>query len=309
METLWEVRQMTRFVDGIVTSTSPLRVMLDGDTEAMPFAPDSLVDVEALSVDDRVRCEISGNRVVIHGIAGGASATETNKGVVELATETEALGGDDERALTGASIAQLVTLLNPAVIPDAADLDDYVTSGRFICTSSTHAANGDNYPVDVSGVLEVVFHENGSNDFFFQTYTVTGYSGEPALRGAVWRRWKFASNGWTVWKQQAQQGFDGMPYRMAAGKVAVAGGGSSSAPVFWSGLASVTFPASRFSQAPIVALTVAALAGSVSWAGSMDGDSAPTTSGCSIRTMRIGAAPSGNIHWQAVQMLEGAGAG
>jgi microcystin-dependent protein len=46
-------------------------VRLDGDTTALAFTPDSLVDPAALSVSDRVRCELSDRRVVIHGAAGG----------------------------------------------------------------------------------------------------------------------------------------------------------------------------------------------------------------------------------------------
>lgn len=53
-----------------ITATAPLRVRLDGDTDPLPFTPDSLVDPLELAVNDRVRCEISG-RVIIVGKAGG----------------------------------------------------------------------------------------------------------------------------------------------------------------------------------------------------------------------------------------------
>lgn len=54
-----------------VTGVSPLRVTLDGDSDALPFVPDSLVDPAALVVNDRVRCELSNRRVVIVGRSGG----------------------------------------------------------------------------------------------------------------------------------------------------------------------------------------------------------------------------------------------
>lgn len=54
---------------GTVMQVGPLRVRLDGDTASLPFTPDSLATV---LVGDRVRCEISGRRVIVHGRAGGA---------------------------------------------------------------------------------------------------------------------------------------------------------------------------------------------------------------------------------------------
>lgn len=54
-----------------VTDDSPLRIRLDGDTDALPYTPDALVDPAALAVDDRVRCELADRRVVIVGKSGG----------------------------------------------------------------------------------------------------------------------------------------------------------------------------------------------------------------------------------------------
>lgn len=59
------------FVWGTVTAVNPLRVQLDGDTTPLPFTPDSLIDPLALAVNQRVRCEQSRRRVVIHGRSGG----------------------------------------------------------------------------------------------------------------------------------------------------------------------------------------------------------------------------------------------
>lgn len=59
------------FTWGTVTAVSPLRIQLDGDTVALPFAPDSLVDPLTLAVGDRVRCELSSRRVIIVGRSGG----------------------------------------------------------------------------------------------------------------------------------------------------------------------------------------------------------------------------------------------
>jgi len=54
-----------------VTGISPLRIKLDGDTTAIPATPDSLIDPATLAVDDRVRTELSGNRLVVLGRSGG----------------------------------------------------------------------------------------------------------------------------------------------------------------------------------------------------------------------------------------------
>lgn len=54
---------------GTVTGVDPLRVRLDGDSVPLPFTPQSLANV---LFGDRVRCEISGGRVIVHGRAGGS---------------------------------------------------------------------------------------------------------------------------------------------------------------------------------------------------------------------------------------------
>lgn len=56
---------MSTFRWATVTQASPLRVRLDRDTAALPLTPETLV--AGLAVNDRVRCEIAGGRVIIHG--------------------------------------------------------------------------------------------------------------------------------------------------------------------------------------------------------------------------------------------------
>lgn len=64
---------MGSWVDADVTAIDPLRVRVDGDVSELPFTPDSLIDVSLLSVDDRVRCEWAGQRLIVHGRAGGVA--------------------------------------------------------------------------------------------------------------------------------------------------------------------------------------------------------------------------------------------
>ncbi|MEX1078875.1 MAG: phage tail protein [Homoserinimonas sp.] len=62
---------MSTFAWATVAEVSPLRIRLDGDTTALPFIPDSLVEPSTLALDDRVRCEFSSRRVLIVGRSGG----------------------------------------------------------------------------------------------------------------------------------------------------------------------------------------------------------------------------------------------
>jgi len=67
---------------------SPLRIKLDGDTSAIPATPDSLTDPATLVVDDRVRTELSGNRLVVLGRVGGTSLLPSGS-MVEFAGATQ----------------------------------------------------------------------------------------------------------------------------------------------------------------------------------------------------------------------------
>lgn len=60
-----------------VTQVSPLRVRLDGDAAALPITPENLA--YGLSVNQRVWVQLSGHRVIVHGVNGGTpSATPTH---------------------------------------------------------------------------------------------------------------------------------------------------------------------------------------------------------------------------------------
>lgn len=64
---------MTTFKWGTIAASNPLRVQIDGDTVPLPFTPDCLIDPLTVATGDRVRCEMSGNRIVVHGRSGGSS--------------------------------------------------------------------------------------------------------------------------------------------------------------------------------------------------------------------------------------------
>jgi microcystin-dependent protein len=65
------------FTWGTIAAVSPLRLLLDGDTEPLPIAPELLVPQASLALGDRVRCELAERRVIVHGRAGGAGAGHT----------------------------------------------------------------------------------------------------------------------------------------------------------------------------------------------------------------------------------------
>lgn len=64
---------MKTFTWATVAAISPLRLLLDGDTDPLPVAPELLISEAALLVGDRVRCELADRRVLVHGRAGGGS--------------------------------------------------------------------------------------------------------------------------------------------------------------------------------------------------------------------------------------------
>jgi len=59
------------FKRAIVTAVGPLRILIDGDTEPIPFTPKSLIDPATLTVGDVVHANQSGHRLLVLGRAGG----------------------------------------------------------------------------------------------------------------------------------------------------------------------------------------------------------------------------------------------
>jgi hypothetical protein len=97
------------------------------------------------------------------------------------------------------------------------------------------------------------------------------------------------------------------PYSQAAGNVAAsATNGSTSSPLFWDAGVTVTFPAGRFSVAPVVT-AAARLATAVVWS-SID---SVTSTGFTVRAVRVGSYPGSGTshHWQATQMTSSSSAG
>lgn len=81
------------------------------------------------------------------------------------------------------------------VLPNNANLNNYLTTGAFHQFLNADAATGDNYPPgDPAGLLEVVVGVPGSR--VFQTYTV--YNLTTGNTAAVWKRVLYNGN-WLGW--------------------------------------------------------------------------------------------------------------
>ena len=76
------------FKRAIVTAVGPLRILIDGDTEPIPFTPKSLIDPATLTVGDVVHANQSGHRLVVLGRVGGISLLPSGT-MVEFAGTTQ----------------------------------------------------------------------------------------------------------------------------------------------------------------------------------------------------------------------------
>lgn len=75
------------WVDATVSALAPLRLRLPGDLTDVPYEPDCLIDTAALSVGDRVRCELSQGRIIVHGRARGVKFASSPTTVAGAATD------------------------------------------------------------------------------------------------------------------------------------------------------------------------------------------------------------------------------
>lgn len=66
-----DLQDITSFKWATIASSSPLSILLDGDTAPLALVPDSLIDPRLLWPGDRVRVELSLRKAVIHGKSAG----------------------------------------------------------------------------------------------------------------------------------------------------------------------------------------------------------------------------------------------
>ena len=142
---------------GIVTGVNPLEIKLDGDTAPLALIPDALHG--DYIIGDRIRVELSKNRVVVVGKAG--------------AQTTGWLG--------------------------TRDLNSVRKTGTYIQTANADATAARNYPNGTAGYLEVISTSQGYNgDFLLQRYTDYNFSQVNRVGSLVWER-SFYNGVWYPW--------------------------------------------------------------------------------------------------------------
>ena len=177
------------FKRAIVTAVGPLRILIDGDTVAIPFTPKSLIDPATLTVGDVVSAELSGNRLVVLGRSGGTFPT---------------WGSIDGKPLGYPAITR-----------------DYATY--------TPAASHSIYPIGLSNTLvEPAVGWPVSNQYG-NIMTNRAYSGEGTIQywssyrndggNVYYRQWFYRATAWSAWQKLAVAGKDGVPFAQAAGEV------------------------------------------------------------------------------------------
>ena len=237
-----------------VTGISPLRIKLDGDTSAIPATPDSLIDPVTLVVDNRVRTELSGNRLVVLGRVGGA-------------------------AVADAQLPERLRNRGPKI--SGLNLNNYLFNGWY------RGYNVTNAPTTGWFYFEVMAHVFDS--WVHQRATPLTSS------GTIFQRWRL--NGvWSSWQKLAVVGQDGTPFAQSAGSASA----DSTAPD-----TTVTFPAGRFSVAPIMGGQIISRFSAAEGVDVLFNNVTSTSFG-----LRVSNNPYGfNINWTAIQMTSGSAAG
>lgn len=182
------------------------------------------------------------------------------------------------------------------VIGNNENLNNYDVTGVWHQRLNAYAETGQNYPVNYAGLLEV--HADGQ--MVYQVYTTYNQ------RGRYWRS-KYQST-WRSWERISIEGHThswgqitgkpAVPYAMAAGVVSVTAGSNGI------GMASVSFPAGRFTVTPIITVSAHSASGVLTNAQFTD----PSRNGFTAVLLRSNDIDT-SIHWHAVQMTSSSAAG
>ena len=177
------------FKRAIVTAVGPLRIMIDGDTEPIPFTPKSLIDPATLAVGDVVNADQSGHRLVVLGRVGGVSPTsmtahlqlDTTNSVAKMTTQY-GIG-----KITGTATATLVERpvfpVPFATIPviGGGFIGGRTPQGAFNTTGLSFVANqvrGNIIEPTLTGLTVVIYrtdagNQNASYDYYY-AWSATG---------------------------------------------------------------------------------------------------------------------------------------
>jgi len=182
---------MSTFTWATVTAVSPLRVRLDGDAAEIPFTPDSLVDPLALAVSDRVRCELSNNRLIVLGKTGGtvsaalieAIAQATPVATIKAMARRDVPAGwlrADGAAVSRASYPDLFVLLNPVISTFTVTL---ASPGVFTTPAAHNLGGGQMVYLTSTGALPTGLAQNLA--YYATAVTTTTFRLSTSLANAL----------------------------------------------------------------------------------------------------------------------------
>jgi hypothetical protein len=142
-------------------------------------------------------------KVIAHAVthqSGGSDAltlaqSQVTNLTTDLSTLTNAVNG--KASLSGATFTGSISYAIPD-IPNAANLNDYTTTGVYHQDSNAEAGTGSNYPATWAGLLEVF--SGGNANFIYQRYTT--YEDFPM----TWYRNRY-NGAWTAWMPVGQSLF------------------------------------------------------------------------------------------------------
>jgi len=90
---------------GTVTGLSPVRVLLDGDSVALPFKPVLLVSETALAVGTRVWCQTENHRLIVVGLPGGPAQIGAASASVVLGAQASGFYWSEVSLISGSLVA------------------------------------------------------------------------------------------------------------------------------------------------------------------------------------------------------------
>ncbi|MCK9521410.1 MAG: hypothetical protein M0R74_20650, partial [Dehalococcoidia bacterium] len=176
------------FEDCTVTSVDPLEIQRDCDESPIPFTPDTMIAPELLAVEDRVRVELAGERLIVVGrgngfavdseATAGALVLRDASGRAQFATPSADVDAATKGYVDG-ELGSLDTALQnlmsaKGVIPSSVD----VGSG-----SASVAADGTVTATDVSWVaLNGVHNGLGADMYEYRVWIVSAGSGMISTR-------------------------------------------------------------------------------------------------------------------------------
>jgi hypothetical protein len=154
---------------------------------------DATIVSASIDVNSHLILETHGGSFVDAGGLPVPDATDTVKGIVELATEAELIAGDGSRAVTGDILAEkIITYLSPDDYDQSTATSEYPVGESILYLTATQATDGG---WDFGGKWGVVKSVCVGTDVM-QTWQRVGDSG---IQPEFWNRCGNLAGSWTPW--------------------------------------------------------------------------------------------------------------